>query len=771
MKLDPLSSGISYPIKKSIKIRVIWQVSLLIGLTVFGMGLMATLLSNYQMQTQMKNLLSNNAYATQHRIEERLQYLVDSTLLLARNEFIINALIDAKKRESYLTPIVDNFIESKDIVALGVVDFDGATLYKTLDKMPTYATSQALRSSLALGKEVIFFDEATKNIILMVPIRYYNTTQGAIIAVFNTKAIGARLLPNDSNTALMLYKGENLLYSYRHDASKTYTFFKLAPLDKTFWIQKLGLVISLGALEDDYLLPIKRALFYLSLMGFLFMTLGIIAAYIVANKITYPILELYKRVRNSDGSEDTLCSPMGTDDEIDALAKVFDEHSLMLQYQARHDLLTSLPNRLLFLDRLEQAIMNSINGSTMVAVLFLDLDHFKEINDSFGHSVGDKLLQNIGHLLAEVTKKSDTIARLGGDEFAILLPDIHNENKVIDSVNDVMEKMKEIHKIDGHEFYISCSIGIALYPQNGSSSDEILKNADAAMYKAKDKGRNNYQFYTKNMTDKAYERIILETQLRKAIENEELLVYLQPQVNMLTKDKDIIGMEALVRWIKEDGTMISPAEFIPLAEDTRLIVPLDRLVMKKALKSFSAWKRDGLDTGVLSLNLSMMQLATDDFVEVASNMVREYGLETQTVMFEVTETQIMSNPDDTIKVLKEIRALGFKIAIDDFGTGQSSLSYLKRLPINKIKIDQSFVRDLAIDKDDMELTRAIIAIAHSLNLSVIAEGVETEEQAKFLKNHKCFEAQGYLYYRPMPIAQIEEILKKKKLEKILSLEA
>lgn len=769
MKLDKYSSSISYPLKKSIKTRVIWQVSLLIGLTVFGMGSMATLLSSYQMQKQMKNLLISNAHATQDSIEERLGYLVDSAVLLAKNEFVINALIDTKKRDSYLNPLVENFIENKNVVSLGVVDFDGVVLYKALDKMPVYHASQALRASLSLGKEVMFFDENTKNIMLIVPIRYYNTTQGAIIVAFDTQAIAARLLPNDTTTALLLYKGENLLYSYRYDEEKTYTFFKLDKSERNIWVQEIGLSISLGAMEDEYLQPLKQILINLALLGFLFFSLGIMAAYIVASKITYPILELYKRVKNFDGSDTTLCSPMGTDDEIDALAKVFDEQFLLLQYQARHDLLTSLPNRVLFLDRLEQSIMISANESTMVAVLFLDLDHFKEINDSFGHNIGDKLLKNIGHLLAQVTSKSDTIARLGGDEFAILLPDITNENKVIDIVNDVMEMMQEMHKINEHEFYISCSIGIAVYPQNGLSSDEILKNADAAMYKAKDKGRNNYQFYTKDMTEKAYMRVVLETQLRHAIENEELLVYLQPQIDMVTKD--IIGMEALVRWIKEDGEMISPAEFIPLAEDTRLIIPLDRLVMKKAIKKFSAWRKEGLETGVLSLNLSMRQLETEDFLDTVVSITNKYELDPQYLMFEVTETQIMNNPELTIKILNEIRKLGFGIAIDDFGTGQSSLSYLKRFPITKIKIDQSFVRDISVNQDGMELTRAIIAIAKSLNLSVIAEGVETKEQADFLQYHQCFEAQGYLYYKPMPMAQIEEMLKKIQLENLLSQKA
>jgi diguanylate cyclase (GGDEF)-like protein len=762
---DNLTSGISHPIKKSIRKRVIGQVSFAVALVVFLMGLMAAIIVSKQMQAQMHALLSNNAHAMQQRFEERLRYLVESTLLFAKNELVVNALLDVTKRESYLEPLVKNFMDGRDVISLSVVDFDGAAIYKSLERMPEYKTSQALRASLAMGKEVMYLDEASGAIMLMVPIRYYATTQGAVIAVFDTHAIGEKMLPNDNQMAAALFKNDRLLYEYRRDAAQEYTRFLLKPLGNTPWVTQLGLDIELGVLDREFWLPLKSAISHLAALGLLFLLAGVIAAVVLAEKITRPILELYRRVKQSDGTEATLCSPMGTDDEIDALAKVFDEHSLMLQYQARHDTLTSLPNRLLFIDRLEQAIAASRGGGALVAVLFLDLDHFKEINDSFGHTVGDELLKNTALLLAKATRKSDTIARLGGDEFTVLLPDLHHENALIDIVNGVIESFKEIQRIGEHEFYVTCSIGIALYPQNGTTSEEILKNADAAMYRAKEQGRNNYRFYTEDMTEKAYKRITLETQLRHAIEKEELLVYLQPQVDMLTKN--IVGMEALVRWIKEDGTMISPAEFIPLAEETRLIIPLDRLVMRHALRSFARWRKDGLEPGILSLNLSMVQLESDDFIEVAVEMMRENELEPQSVMLEVTETQIMGNPEKTVRILNEIKNLGFMIAIDDFGTGQSSLAYLKQLPVNKIKIDQSFVRDIPNDKDDMELTRAIIAIANSLNLNVIAEGVETQEQADFLQLHKCFEAQGYLYYKPMPLAQVEDILKTKKLEKIL----
>ena len=385
------------------------------------------------------------------------------------------------------------------------------------------------------------------------------------------------------------------------------------------------------------------------------------------------------------------------------------------------------------------------------------MDHFKEVNDSFGHDFGDELLLIIGKYLENVLRESDSVARIGGDEFTVLLNSIDNMDTVIPILQNIMEVFQNPFTIKHHKFYITCSIGIAIYPTNGTTPELLLKNADAAMYKAKDEGRNNYKFYTDDMTIRAYNRITLETELRQAVMNREFEVYYQPQVNM--EDASLIGMEALVRWNHPTKGLISPALFIPLAEETGLIIEIDKQVTLDAMYQFAQWLEDGYQVGVLSVNLSMMQLNHEDFLNFVQESLVKSKLSTKYLMFEVTETQVMKNPENAIVMLQQLKDLGIRLAVDDFGTGHSSLSYLKQLPIDKLKIDQSFTRDVLIDEDDAELTRAIISIAKSLRLEVIAEGVETEEQANFLIENGCKEAQGYFYYKPQSAQEITKILK------------
>lgn len=749
--------SLTHPFKGSIKARVVWQVSALIAVAMFVILTVVSLLVFKHMSSQMDALLENNSHAVGKRVEQRLRYLVENSVLLTKNEFMINALVDTKNREHYLRPIVDNFMDGKDVISLSVVDFDGEALFQTQEKIPRYESSKELRASLALGHEVIYLDPHSHNMMLIAPIQYYATTQGAIVVLFDMKAILDRSKPEGDSIYMKVFQNKQETFSYNYDNSKSYYQHFLPPLESTPLIAELDLDLEFGVLDDVYLAPVKNTMLRLVVIGFIFILFGILASVILANSITRPIVTLYQRIKQSSAGEDVLCSPIGTNDELEALAKVFDEHTLALQYQAKHDFLTSLPNRVLFMDRLEQALRNARRKGSIVAVLFIDLDHFKEVNDSFGHSIGDKLLQNISTLLESSVRDTDTIARLGGDEFTVLIENIRNENTIIDLIQKIMNKLKEVQMIDTYQFYISCSIGISLYPENAATSEEMLQNADAAMYRAKDEGRNTYQFYTEDMTQRAYERVTLETKLREAIADEVFEVFFQPQIDMRTKK--MIGMEALVRWIQNGNVIATPDQFIPLAEDTRLIVDLDRFVMRTAIEQFAQWIRDGYDPGILSLNMSMIHLNHGDFIETLMAMLRDAGVSESRIELEVTETQIMKNPEKTIEILYEIQKLGFSIAVDDFGTGHSSLSYLKKLPVNRLKIDQSFVNDIPEDKDDMELTRAIIAMATSLNLQVIAEGVETQDQADFLQEHGCYEAQGYFYSKPLPSTEITKLLK------------
>ncbi len=430
------------------------------------------------------------------------------------------------------------------------------------------------------------------------------------------------------------------------------------------------------------------------------------------------------------------------------------------QYQAHHDSLTGLSNRTLFIDRLGQSIKKAHRSESKVAVLFIDLDNFKEINDSFGHSFGDEVLKAVTRRLLAIIRRTDTLARIGGDEFAMIIDDdLKASEVIIDIVHGMMQIMREPFVIKRHSLYMTLSIGISLYPEDGAVADILLKNADAAMHRSKEEGRNTYQFYTEDMTEKAFERIVMETSLREALDAEEFIIHYQPQINAET-DR-LIGMEALVRWEHKSMGLISPERFIHLAEETGLIVDLDRQVMRAAMRQVSTWYAEGLKPGILALNLAMKQLQQDDFIPMLEAMLHETGCEAKWLELEVTEGKIMKRPEQAVETLRKISALGILLAIDDFGTGYSSLAYLKRLPIDKLKIDRSFLIDVPHDEDDVAIVRAVIALAKSMNMSLIAEGVETTQQRDFLLQNGCSDIQGYLYARPMTAEKMTILLRER----------
>ncbi len=395
-----------------------------------------------------------------------------------------------------------------------------------------------------------------------------------------------------------------------------------------------------------------------------------------------------------------------------------------LDYQAHHDSLTGLANRTLFNDRLSKGVQQAKRKCKKMALLFIDLDHFKEINDSLGHDIGDKVLQKVTDSLRGAVREEDSISRLGGDEFTVLLEDLTKGEDASVSAQKIIETLDKPIKVEGRELHVSCSVGISLYPDDGYQPQDLLKYADSAMYKAKAEGRNNFQFYCAEMTALAFERLVMEASLREAIKNEEFIVLYQAQVNGETEK--IIGMEALVRWRHPSMGLVSPDKFIPLAESTGLIIEIDKYVMKTAMNQLSQWYAKGLNPGVLAMNLAVKQLQQKNFVEILEELMSQTGCRADWLELEVTEGQIMTNPEIAIKILNGISAIGIDLAVDDFGTGYSSLSYLKKLPIDKLKIDQSFVKDLPEDEEDAAIAKAVIALAKSLNLRIIAEGVETK---------------------------------------------
>ncbi len=435
------------------------------------------------------------------------------------------------------------------------------------------------------------------------------------------------------------------------------------------------------------------------------------------------------------------------------------EQKEILAHQVHHDALTGLPNRVLFNDRLGQAIYKAKRNKAQIAVFFIDLDHFKQINDSLGHDVGDEVLKNFTHRLQASVREEDTLARMGGDEFMLIMEKLQDPQSAVLLAEKIIEAMKAPMLIDEHHLFLTGSIGISLYPQDGESVQTLIKNADAAMYRAKDEGRNSYQFYTAEMTELAFERVLMESNLRRAVDNEELIVYYQPQID--AKSERIIGMEALIRWEHPELGLVAPNRFLPLAEETGLIVELDHWVMETAMAQMQKWYELGYHPGKIALNLSIKQLQEKEMLSILLEMIEKSGCSMENIELEVTEREMMKKPETSIARLHEISKMGISLALDDFGTGYSSLSYLKRLPIDKLKIDQSFVRDLPGDEEDAAITRAVIALAQSLNLEIVAEGVETEGQRDFMLENGCPNIQGYLYARPMPAEEIEKLLRSK----------
>ena len=432
------------------------------------------------------------------------------------------------------------------------------------------------------------------------------------------------------------------------------------------------------------------------------------------------------------------------------------EHKL--EYLAHHDPLTDLPNRLLCNARLEHELQAAKRHTLLVAVMFLDLDMFKNINDSLGHIIGDKLLRMVTARMSEHLRDEDTIARLGGDEFVIILGSLENRKDAAHFAEIILELFSMSFTVDGHEIFIGASIGISVYPDDAKDAETLLSNSDTAMYRAKEEGRNNYQFYTANLTSDAHERLSMETYLRHALEKNELVLHYQPQYSLSTGE--MIAVEALIRWNHPEEGLIYPDKFIAVAEETGLIVPMGEWVIDTACRQLANWQQKDMPPLRMAINLSARQFWKPGLSDVVKNILIKTGIEPCQVDLELTESIIMRDAKTTIDTLNEFHEMGFELSVDDFGTGYSSLSYLKRFPINRLKIDRSFVSDIAIEKNGDDMINSIIALGHCMGFQVLAEGVETEDQLNYLKEHGCDEVQGYLYSRPIPADELEILCKK-----------
>jgi diguanylate cyclase (GGDEF)-like protein len=430
-----------------------------------------------------------------------------------------------------------------------------------------------------------------------------------------------------------------------------------------------------------------------------------------------------------------------------------------IEFLAYHDPLTGLMNRVALKNYLTGQLADALEKNSKIALFFLDLDRFKMVNDSLGHQIGDELLKHVALRIEECLEHKGRVCRQGGDEFILAVPEFKDKEALKELAEKLIHKISENYKIEGHEFNIDTSIGISIYPEHGQDMESLIRNADIAMYTAKDLGRNNYQFYSIEMSLNVYEQLMLESRLKAALKKNEFRVFYQPKVNASTGI--IEGFEALIRWIHPEFGMVSPAKFIPIAEQKGYIISIGEWVLKEACAQAKEWSEKGYNLNV-AVNLSPLQFNKDSIITDISGALKASELDPGLLELEITESGIMKDADKAIRILDKLKRLGVSVSIDDFGTGYSSLSHLKKFPIQKLKIDQSFVRDIPQDKENMAITRSIVDLAKNLGLKTIAEGVETEEQSEFLKSIGCDQLQGYYFGKPQPLAAVNEILEKKK---------
>jgi diguanylate cyclase (GGDEF)-like protein/PAS domain S-box-containing protein len=431
-------------------------------------------------------------------------------------------------------------------------------------------------------------------------------------------------------------------------------------------------------------------------------------------------------------------------------------HQDELARQANHDSLTGLPNRNLLWDRIDLACARAQRYGNFAAVAFLDLDDFKIVNDSLGHSAGDQLLRAVAARLESSLRATDTVARIGGDEFVLVLSDHKSTQSVAGELQRIVDSFSQPFAIDGRDVFVTASVGVALYPQDAGDPESLMKSAELAMYRAKESGRNAYQLYTAELQTRVSERLALESKLRRALEHGELSLHFQPQVDL--RSNRVFGCEALLRWNQPELGTVSPAKFIPLAEETGLIVPIGEWALRTACLQNKAWQNAGLPAVTVAVNISARQFREKNLVNSVAKILAETVLDPKYLELEVTESAIMHDAPNVIAALQAFRDLGVKLSVDDFGTGYSSLSYLKRFPVDRLKIDQSFVRDITADTDNAAIAQAVVTLGHSMDLRVIAEGVETVEQLAFLRRNRCDEMQGYLFGKPMPAHEFGKLL-------------
>lgn len=745
-------------------------------LTICGFVALVMLIVTFTVAYILRNELYQQAYkglgesarSSLIQLENRIAYLVEGTARLAENPFMVNGLIDSQARSTDLPPLLANFSSGTSMRSAALLDFDGQPVYQDEHWLPEFNQSTELRAALSMGEIALYNDTANRQMTVIAPIKFYATTQGALLAAFDLRELVSRHAFRENDGFLRLYTKDNSILTLGHNEAINYISSRQRPTSDTPLLQQLDLSLEAGIPESQFESVITTTVTRFIGIGIILTLIAAILAAWIGQGIASPIIELYRRVKDTRRGA---CAPLGTHDELEALAEAFDERTHALEvaqqglqeqrdrfeYEANHDSLTGLPNRFNFNQQLDLAISQAIRSDLSFALAYIDLDRFKLINDSLGHPVGDKVLITVANRLKELLGEGDRLFRHGGDEFFLLLAagaDTCREDELLPRIVAALSSPVIKH---GHHLDVRASIGVTRCPQDGNTAQALTRNSDLAMYLAKKLGGGQYQYFHTSLSDQALQRMEVEAGLKQALRQGELRVYYQPQVDM--RSGRMTGTEALVRWQHPEKGLLMPGAFIPIAEETRLIIDLGNEVMRQACLQQVEWYRAGFNPGRVSVNLAGAQIHEADLVESIQNVLSLTGCKPQWLELEVTEGFIMQDPARTVPILKQLKEMGILLSIDDFGTGYSSLTYLKRLPVRRLKIDQSFVRNSVMDPNDLAIIEAIIALANKLDLELIAEGVETEEQKKLLLQAGCPYAQGYLYGKPMPALELMEMLR------------
>lgn len=764
----------------SIVTKIIFQILLLLSILYLGY---------LYISHKTDALITDRYFKVSNQIKQQLQTLLDEkqnamltlSLAVSENSNIKKALLTNNTSDIGLGEFSLRLKENTNLqnIWFQIVRADGTSLYRSFSKKKDDSLINArieiakmikhpqIMTSITVGK----FSIALK---AMVPIYDKGKFVGIVEAIEQLNSITLKMDTYDYKTILFIDKSyqKQLVFGDKNKFLEDYfiasgsnnvdfleyikrkTVEHIIHYNKEYHVcREINSIITVYTLNDEItkqpmahfviahninhidledINQIRYNLF-LILGGLLFTTLAVFIYFYLQSK-----KELIKKL--NDKLEDTL--------EI---------KTKELTYLAHHDALTGLVNRHLFSEIVKGCIESSKRDKSHFSILFLDLDRFKDVNDTYGHSAGDELLKSVSKRLKSCFRSEDFVSRLGGDEFIILIKNI-NENNLLSLVKKIITKMQQPIEFENNTIYITFSIGISSYPKDGNDSELLISNADMAMYKAKELGRNTFQFYDKKMGDYMIERLQLERNLKIALEEKQFEAFYQPQIDSQTNR--VIGAEALIRWNSPQLGMVSPDKFIPIAEETRLIIDIDRWMMKHTMKQLIKFHKEGIEIGILSLNISARQLESKEIIHDLKMILSETKFDPKRLELEITERQMMKDPEASIIVLNKIKEMGIGVAVDDFGTGHSSLAYIKRLPIDKLKIDKSFVDELPYDKENIAIVRSVISIARNLQLDIIAEGVESEIQRDFLRNEGCKMIQGYFYSKPLNADAYKQFLLK-----------